>query len=77
MYLVDLGVSLYMMRGSFFFFEKKTQERKHQENKRLLGTNCRPFHQRGDGLHPGARHLPVREVGRIFPCGVVSLTIVR
>ena len=60
MYIVDSGASLYLMGES----RLDPRDRKQQENNWRPGDpkreRYRPLHHRGEGLHPGAGHLPVR-----------------
>ena len=79
MYKVDSGASLHMMEENPIPpLERKPIRRAGQQ---LLGDPNRewhrPFHERGDGLRPGARHSPLRDVCGGFAFGIGSWTIVR
>ena len=59
-------------------YDGKTFWKRKHANKLPEDPNCewhRPFHKRGEGLHPGARHSPLREAGGRFAYGLVSWTI--
>ena len=71
MYTVDSGPSLLA-----------SQERKSiRKTERDFGNPNRepyhPFHKREEGLHSGARYLPLREVGGKFAFSIVVGTILR
>ena len=63
MYTVDTGVSPACVGTKFSFLRSNSPKKQPRNPKR--GWYC-PFHLRGEDLHPGARHLPLREVGRRF-----------
>ena len=77
MYTVDSGASPHSMGAS----APPALERTHQENRRLGENTNRerycPFHLRDEGLHPGARHLFVREVAGRFSFQYCRKTIMR
>ena len=77
MYMVDNGASLCICWNKVLLIRRteKASERL------LLGSfnreRGRPFHERGEGLHPGAQHLLVRDVGERFFFGFLFGTIMR
>ena len=80
MYIGDSGGSLHMIWVKVVCLSNRKKEL-HVKDQKLPGNSnrdrYRPFHQTGEGLHPGARHLPVREVRGILSFDTVVGTIVR
>ena len=74
MYIVDSGASMHLMGKNYLLAETKCHSTDTQITWRSKPRKT-SFHKRGEGLHAGARHSLVREVGGDFASGVVSWTI--
>ena len=79
-YIVSSGAVLHMMERKFSLSSPQEKKSIRQTNKLFRDPKCdwnRSFHNRCEGLLPGARHLIARARGGRFAFSIVSWAIVR